>query len=275
MAPRGRLACVLWMAAAGWVAAAAGAREPGLSVAVSLTKDPMGDLTLAVWQHNLASKLDADALARAAKELGARSLVLRVKWLDGLVLHDTKTTKFRTRRDFAAELAARSQPVADAYRKLVGAPIADATPATLARFNALSVAGLLREIRALAEEHQPGCTIILCGVARRMAAGGPFAQQVAPLPATLAGEPAATCSDPARFRVILARRAGGHVVHVIDRTAGAARFAPAAVALTLSAPRLGNPTRIALPKGAPAVSRAGDTIAVTLRPDPVASVVLR
>ncbi|NQT13673.1 MAG: hypothetical protein HQ582_13050 [Planctomycetes bacterium] len=104
---------------------------------------------------------------------------------------------------------------------------------------------------------------------------GPF---WAALRRLVVGEPTLACDEKAmdRYRFILTRAADAHVLHVIDSTAGAADYQPADVALSLEAERFGAFQRAELVgSAAPLAIQTGDgRITFTLRPDPVASVVL-
>ncbi len=109
----------------------------------------------------------------------------------------------------------------------------------------------------------------------------PAADAVGPAPrfwtglaGLLGAKPALACSDPARYRVILNRIKGGHVLHAIDRRADAA---PAEVTLTLDPTRLGSPRSATLvPTNATVpLAQADDRVTLTLKPDPVASVLLK
>jgi alpha-L-fucosidase len=68
-------------------------------------KDPERPGTLLEWRENLGSKFDADRWVRDFKETGASYLIFYDKWHDGLVNHDTKTTNYKTHRDFVREIA--------------------------------------------------------------------------------------------------------------------------------------------------------------------------
>ena len=57
----------------------------------------------------LGDDFDADQWVKDFKEAGAQHLAFYDKWIDGLVFHDTKTTNFKTKRDFVGELAAACQ----------------------------------------------------------------------------------------------------------------------------------------------------------------------
>jgi len=82
---------------------------PTLGIRTGFIKDPQGPLTLLVWREGLGSQFDADRWVRDFKDAGASYLVFCDKWLDGLVNHDTKTTPYKTRRDFVRDIAAACQ----------------------------------------------------------------------------------------------------------------------------------------------------------------------
>ena len=94
-----------------------------------------------------------------------------------------------------------------------------------------------------------------------------------------AGEPTMTCSDQARsrYRFALTRAGDRHVLHVIDPVADGAKFRPGEVQLSLHAERLGGPGEARLVGAADALPtrRDGAAMVFTVRPDPVASIVLR
>jgi len=89
------------------------------------------------------------------------------------------------------------------------------------------------------------------------------------------GEPTVRCEDTSRYCLILSQTEEKSLLHVIDRDAGRPDYAPAKVALSLDAERLGNPTTASLigGHGLP-LSRDGARLRLELRPDPVASVTL-
>jgi hypothetical protein len=95
----------------------------------------------------------------------------------------------------------------------------------------------------------------------------------------VAGGPTMTCSYQARgrCRFILTRVGDRHVLHVIDPVAAGAKFRPNAVQISLHAERLGGPSEIRLAGAAEPLPtrRDGGAITFTVRPDPVASIVLR
>ncbi|MHB8897874.1 MAG: discoidin domain-containing protein [Thermoguttaceae bacterium] len=82
---------------------------PTLSVMTGFIYEPLSDYTIQKWMENLGDKFDADRWVKDFKEVGASHVVFYDKWIDGLVFHDTRTTGFKTRRDFLRELAAACQ----------------------------------------------------------------------------------------------------------------------------------------------------------------------
>ena len=80
-----------------------------------------------------------------------------------------------------------------------------------------------------------------------------------------------------RYRCILTRVQGGHVLHIIDSAVTATDYLAQDVTITLAARRLGDPQQaIVLESNASLpISRDGDRIGIVVRPDPVASVVMK
>jgi hypothetical protein len=54
---------------------------------------------LARWSKNLGNRYDAEKTLLAFKEAGATGIIFYDKWHDGIVLHDTQLTNFKTERD--------------------------------------------------------------------------------------------------------------------------------------------------------------------------------
>ena len=71
--------------------------------------EPLEPYTIHQWKETLGNEFDAERWVKDFKEAGAQHLVFYDKWIDGLVFHDTKTTNFKTDRDFVSELAAACQ----------------------------------------------------------------------------------------------------------------------------------------------------------------------
>ena len=92
----------------GWAAQAPGEhwyRSPTLSVMTGFIKDPRKPYTIQAWEKNLGKKFDADRWVADFKALGASYLIFYAKWSDGYCFFDTKTTGYKTRRDFCREIA--------------------------------------------------------------------------------------------------------------------------------------------------------------------------
>ncbi|MBC8870574.1 MAG: alpha-L-fucosidase [Planctomycetes bacterium] len=84
-------------------------KMPTVSVMTGFIYEPLEPYTIQQWMENLGIEFDADQWVKDFKETGATHLVFYDKWIDGLVFHDTKTTDFKTKRDFVRELAAACQ----------------------------------------------------------------------------------------------------------------------------------------------------------------------
>jgi hypothetical protein len=84
-------------------------KAPTVSVMTGFIYEPLKPYTIQRWMENLGNRFDADQWVKDFKETGASHLVFYDKWIDGLVFHDTKTTNFKTKRDFVRELAAACQ----------------------------------------------------------------------------------------------------------------------------------------------------------------------
>ncbi|MCU0982514.1 MAG: alpha-L-fucosidase, partial [Pirellulaceae bacterium] len=84
-------------------------KAPTVSVMTGFIYEPKKPYTIQQWMENLGSKFDADRWVEDFQEAGASYVIFYDKWIDGLVFHDTKTTNFKTKRDFLRELAAACQ----------------------------------------------------------------------------------------------------------------------------------------------------------------------
>lgn len=84
-------------------------KAPTVSVMTGFIYEPKSSYPIQQWLENLGSKFDADQWVRDFQEAGASYVIFYDKWIDGLVFHDTKTTNFKTKRDFLCELAAACQ----------------------------------------------------------------------------------------------------------------------------------------------------------------------
>ena len=238
-------------------------RAPTLAVMTGFIYEPLKPYPIEQWEKGLGSRFDADCWVADFKQAGATYLIFYDKWIDGFVFHDTKTTKFKTRRDFVREvsdachrgnlrlvyyfnavsdgnpefdpwavrdrrgnfivfspnwptryqtlhspfrkisveqvrellcnygrtdglwldifgeqLQTTSPWVAQGYKKMYGRPFDQAAPQTLAEFNARTLAGYHDEVRAIAQQHQPGCVWTSNGAAPMMLEAGDWARRV-------------------------------------------------------------------------------------------------
>jgi len=80
-------------------------RSPKLAVMTGFIYEPLSPYTLKQWAEGLGNRFDADRWVGDFREAGASYLIFYDKWIDGFVFHDTKTTGFKTKRDFVGELA--------------------------------------------------------------------------------------------------------------------------------------------------------------------------
>jgi hypothetical protein len=80
-------------------------RPPTLSVMTAFIYEPLKPYTIQEWDKGLGSKFDANQWVADFKEVGATYLIFCDKWIDGFVFHDTKTTAFKSHRDFLREIA--------------------------------------------------------------------------------------------------------------------------------------------------------------------------
>lgn len=81
-------------------------RPPQLAVMMELTKDPAHkDFSMDEWRRGLGEQFDAHALVARCKRAGVVQIIWVDKWIDGLVFHDTKTTSYKTERDFVGEVS--------------------------------------------------------------------------------------------------------------------------------------------------------------------------
>ena len=79
---------------------------PRLTLMIGFIKDPEHkQFTVAEWAKGIGANFDARQIVATAKRSGAVQIIWYDKWIDGMVFHKTKTTAYRTERDFLAELA--------------------------------------------------------------------------------------------------------------------------------------------------------------------------
>jgi hypothetical protein len=58
-----------------------------------------------IWSERIGKNFDADQWAEHFVKIGCDYMYLYAKWIDGLCFWDTKTTDFKTKRDFCGEMA--------------------------------------------------------------------------------------------------------------------------------------------------------------------------
>lgn len=86
--------------------AAAFYKPPKLSLMIGFIKDPQAkNYTLEEWAKEVGNGFDAGKLVDRVHKAGFIEVIWYDKWIDGLVFHKTKTTTYRTQRDFLSDLA--------------------------------------------------------------------------------------------------------------------------------------------------------------------------
>jgi hypothetical protein len=76
-------------------------KQPTVSIMTGFIYDPRGmPYSIQKWMVNLGDKFNAEQWAKDFKETGATHVVVYDNWVDGLVFHDTRTTNFKTKKDF-------------------------------------------------------------------------------------------------------------------------------------------------------------------------------
>jgi len=81
-------------------------RPPQLTLMTGFIKDPQHTgYTVEEWARGIGKNFDAEQLVSRCHRAGVAQIIWYDKWIDGLVFHHTKTTSFRTERDFLADLA--------------------------------------------------------------------------------------------------------------------------------------------------------------------------
>lgn len=99
------LACVVVLAPGALLAEESWYRSPRLSIMTGFIYEPKSPYTIRQWEKGLGDKMDADRWVADFKEAGASYLIFYDKWIDGFVFHDTKTTGFKTGRDFVRDVS--------------------------------------------------------------------------------------------------------------------------------------------------------------------------
>ena len=79
--------------------------SPRLAVMTGFIYEPLKPYTIREWEKGLGNQLDADRWVADFQQAGASYLIFYDKWIDGFVFHDTKTTKFKTGRDFVRQVS--------------------------------------------------------------------------------------------------------------------------------------------------------------------------
>ena len=80
-------------------------QSPQLAVMMGFIYYPKSDYTIWDWEKSLGNEFDAAMFAKELKSANVDYLIFYDKWIDGFVFHDTKTTKYKTSRDFVKEMA--------------------------------------------------------------------------------------------------------------------------------------------------------------------------
>lgn len=99
------LACLVMLLPAALSADEPWYRSPSLSIMTGFIYEPKSAYTIREWEKGLGDKMDADRWVADFKEAGASYLIFYDKWIDGFVFHDTKTTGFKTERDFVRDVS--------------------------------------------------------------------------------------------------------------------------------------------------------------------------
>jgi len=84
-------------------------QSPMFAVMAGFIYKPLSDYTTWEWEKNLGNSFDADKFTRLLKESNVDYLIFYDKWIDGLVFHDTKTTDYKTSRDFVGDFSRACQ----------------------------------------------------------------------------------------------------------------------------------------------------------------------
>ena len=82
---------------------------PRLAAMTGFIYEPKSAYTMDQWRKGLGDRFDADRWARDFAEAGCSYVIFYSKWIDGLCFWDTKTTRFKTQRDFVKELSKACQ----------------------------------------------------------------------------------------------------------------------------------------------------------------------
>ena len=80
-------------------------KPPLFSVMTGFIYYPKSDYSILEWDKNLGKDFNAEEFAKGLKDANVDYLIFYDKWIDGFVFHDTKTTKFKTKRDFLKDVS--------------------------------------------------------------------------------------------------------------------------------------------------------------------------
>ena len=80
-------------------------QSPQLAVMMGYIYHPKSDYTIWDWEKNLGNEFEAVGFAKELKAADVDYLIFYDKWIDGFVFHDTKTTNYKTSRDYVKKLA--------------------------------------------------------------------------------------------------------------------------------------------------------------------------
>ena len=80
-------------------------KPPLLSVMTGFIYYPKSDYSIKEWDKNLGKDFNAELFVKELKDANVDYLIFYDKWIDGFVFHDTKTTKFKTTRDYFKEIS--------------------------------------------------------------------------------------------------------------------------------------------------------------------------
>ena len=79
-------------------------KPPLFSVMTGFIYYPKSDYSIYEWDKNLGKDFNADDFVKKLKNANVDYLIFYDKWIDGFVFHNTKTTKFKTSRDFLKDI---------------------------------------------------------------------------------------------------------------------------------------------------------------------------
>src|ERR1035437_1743606 len=80
-------------------------KAPMLSVMTGFIYYPKSKYSIWEWDKNLGKKFNAQNFVKELKDANVDYLIFYDKWIDGFVFHNTKTTKFKTTRDYFKEVS--------------------------------------------------------------------------------------------------------------------------------------------------------------------------